>query len=60
MNLLPIPVLDGGEIFVLLVEWISRKDFSIETKMKVKIVGFFFLIGLMGVVIVNDIFKIFV
>ena len=60
LNLLPIPVLDGGEIFVLLVEWITRKDFSLNVKMKIKIVGFFFLIGLMAVVIFNDVWKLFV
>lgn len=59
MNLLPIPVLDGGEIFVLLVEWISRKDFNLATKMRIKIVGFIFLIGLMGMVIITDVLKIY-
>lgn len=59
MNLLPIPVLDGGEIFVLLVEWIARRDFSITTKMRIKLVGFFFLIGLMGLVIISDIIKVY-
>ncbi len=58
LNLLPIPVLDGGEIFVLLVEGISRKEFSLDTKMKIKMVGLFFLIGLMSVIIVNDIIKV--
>jgi len=57
LNLLPIPVLDGGEILVLLIEGITRKDFAIMTKMQIKLVGFVFLIGLMGVVIVNDIIK---
>ena len=57
LNLLPIPVLDGGEIFVLLVEWISRKDFNIATKMQIKFVGLIFLAGLMGVVIISDIMK---
>lgn len=59
LNLIPIPVLDGGEIFVLLVEGISRKNFDIETKTKIKMVGFFFLIFLMGAVILSDILKIF-
>ena len=59
LNLLPIPVLDGGEIFVLGVEWISRKDFNIATKMQVKLVGLVFLVGLMGVVIISDILKFF-
>lgn len=59
LNLLPIPVLDGGEIFVLLVEWITRRDFSIPTKIRIKLVGLFFLVGLMAMVIVTDIIKAF-
>ena len=59
MNLLPIPVLDGGEIFVLAVEWITRKDFSLDTKMRIKLVGFVFLVGLMATVIVMDVIKVF-
>ena len=59
LNLLPIPVLDGGEIFVILVEWISRKDFSLMTKMRIKMVGLLFLIGLISVVIVTDVIKIY-
>lgn len=59
LNLLPIPVLDGGEIFVLLVEWITRRDFSIPAKMRIKLVGFFFLVGLMGIVIITDVVKLF-
>lgn len=59
LNLLPIPVLDGGEIFVLLVEWVTRRDFSIETKMKVKMVGLLFLIVLMATILVTDLIKIF-
>ncbi len=59
LNLLPIPVLDGGEIFVLLTEWVARRDFSLVTKMKIKLAGFFFLVGLMGVVIIMDVVKIY-
>ena len=59
LNLLPIPVLDGGEIFVLMVEWITRRDFSIPTKLRIKLVGLFFLFGLMGLVIVTDVIKAF-
>jgi len=59
LNLLPIPVLDGGEIFVLLTEWIARKDFNLLTKMRIKLVGFLFLVGLMGLVIVMDVIKIY-
>jgi len=57
INLLPIPVLDGGHIFVLLVEGILRRDLSLQVKERMMQVGFLFLITLMGVVISMDIIK---
>ncbi|CAM2005862.1 RIP metalloprotease RseP [Acanthopleuribacter pedis] len=57
LNLLPIPVLDGGEIFVILIETVSGRDFSLETKMRIKVVGFFFLLGFMGLVLLMDFVK---
>ena len=56
-NLLPIPVLDGGEILVIAVEWVSRRDFTFDTKLKVKMAGFVFLVGLMGTVLLSDVIK---
>ncbi len=56
-NLLPIPVLDGGEMLVIMVEWVARRNFSFDTKMMIKKVGFVFLIGLMGTVLVSDTIK---
>lgn len=58
LNLLPIPVLDGGEIFVILIEAITRREFSLETKMKIKLIGFVALLGIMSMVIVNDVLRI--
>jgi len=40
MNLLPIPVLDGGHIFILLVEGIARRDFSLRMKEHIQQAGF--------------------
>jgi regulator of sigma E protease len=57
-NLLPIPMLDGGEIFVILVEWIGRRDFDLNTKFRVKQLGFLLLACTMAAVLVSDIFKI--
>ena len=57
INLLPIPVLDGGHIFILLIEGIMRRDLSITLKERVTNVGLFFLMSLMVVVIFNDISK---
>ncbi len=59
MNLLPIPVLDGGEILVILVEAITRRDFSLDTKFRIKNVGLVIILCLMAFVMVSDIIKIF-
>jgi regulator of sigma E protease len=57
-NLLPIPVLDGGDLFVILVEAVARREFALATKVRIKMVGFAFLMALMVVVLVGDLFKI--
>jgi regulator of sigma E protease len=59
-NLLPIPVLDGGAIFLLLVEaalgWIGVK-LSTTVRERIQQVGFVLLLLLMGLVIFNDLNK---
>ncbi len=39
LNLLPIPVLDGGHIFIMGIETIVRRDFSLAVKEKMLFVG---------------------
>jgi regulator of sigma E protease len=56
-NLLPIPVLDGGHIFVLLIEGVLRRDLSMQVKERIMVVGFVFLVTLMGLVISFDLMK---
>ncbi len=53
-NLLPIPVLDGGMIFMLLVESALRRDLKRVTKERLIQVGFVFLMLLMAYTIYND------
>jgi len=57
MNLLPIPVLDGGHITILLVESVMRRDMSIAIKERVTQFGFMVLMVLMAMVIFFDIAK---
>jgi len=57
MNLLPIPVLDGGHIAILLVEGVSRRELSIAVKERFQQVGFALLAALMLVVLYNDVLK---
>ncbi len=55
MNLLPIPVLDGGHIFILLIEGVARRDFSLQVKERIQQLGFAVLAAIMLVVIYNDV-----
>jgi len=59
INLLPIPVLDGGHILILAVEGIGRRDLSAKVKEKVLLAGFAALMILMVTVIYNDLARIF-
>ena len=58
VNLLPIPVLDGGHIFIMFLEGVARRDFSIRVKEKMLIAGFVVLMMLMVTVIYNDLTRI--
>ena len=55
MNLLPIPVLDGGHIMILLVEGAARRDLSLRVKERITQIGFAALAALMIVVLYNDV-----
>ncbi len=55
MNLLPVPVLDGGHIMILLIEGVARRDLSLRVKERIQQVGFAALATLMIVVIYNDV-----
>lgn len=57
LNLLPIPVLDGGHILILGVEGILRRDLSERVKERIMQVGFVFLLAFMGTIIALDIIK---
>lgn len=58
-NLLPIPILDGGVIFLLLIEGLMRRDLSLEVKERFAQVGIVFLLLLAVFVMYNDILKTF-
>ena len=55
MNLLPIPVLDGGHIMILIIEGIARRDLSLRVKERIQQAGFAVLATLMIVVLYNDV-----
>lgn len=55
MNLLPIPVLDGGHIFILLIESLAGRELSVTVKDRIMRVGIAMLATLMIVVLFNDV-----
>lgn len=55
MNLLPIPVLDGGHIFILMIESIAGRELSVTVKDRIMRVGIAMLATLMIVVLFNDV-----
>ena len=57
LNLLPIPVLDGGHLLIYSIESIIRRDFNPKVKIALMNVGFFLLVALMAFAILNDIAK---
>ncbi|HEY2739134.1 MAG TPA: RIP metalloprotease RseP [Thermoanaerobaculia bacterium] len=57
MNLLPIPILDGGQIFILLIEEVIRRDLSLRLKEVISQVGLVMILLLMGVVLYFDVVK---
>lgn len=58
MNLLPIPILDGGHIAILAVEGLARRDFSMRVKERMLMAGFAVLMLLMVTVIYNDLSRV--
>lgn len=58
VNLLPIPLLDGGGILMLLIEMLMQRDLSLRVKEGIVKVGFAFLMMVIVFVIYNDISKI--
>jgi regulator of sigma E protease len=58
LNLMPVPVLDGGHILIMALEGIARRDFSMQVKEKMLLAGFVLLMMLMVTVIYNDLTRI--
>jgi regulator of sigma E protease len=58
LNLMPVPVLDGGHILILALEGVARRDFSLQLKEKMLMAGFVVLMTLMVTVIYNDLTRV--
>ena len=57
VNLLPIPVLDGGSIMISTIEWIIRKPLNKKLIEYIYIAGLVVVVGLMSIGLWNDIVK---
>jgi regulator of sigma E protease len=57
VNMLPIPVLDGGYIFFLIIELIRGRKMSEKNKNIILLIGMIFIIALSLIFLVNDILR---
>ena len=58
LNLLPIPVLDGGHLLFFFIELVTRRQINVKWREIAQQVGFYILIAIMLFVFYNDIIKI--
>jgi regulator of sigma E protease len=58
LNLLPIPLLDGGHMTIIALEGLAGRDFSLQVKERILQVGFVMLLLLMMTVIYVDLSRI--
>jgi len=59
LNLLPIPVLDGGHLFFFLIEAVIGRPVELKQRERAQQVGFFILILIMIYAFYNDIARFF-
>jgi regulator of sigma E protease len=59
LNLLPIPILDGGQVVMTVAESVKGKPFSVRTRENVMRVGLAAIVALFAVVMFNDLVALF-
>jgi regulator of sigma E protease len=59
VNLLPIPVLDGGQLMFFMAEWLKGGPLSQNTQFAGQIVGLLAILGLMLLAFYNDLARVF-
>jgi len=58
INLLPVPVLDGGQILFFAIEGVRGRPLSISLREKIQMIGVLVLVALILIVSVNDISRV--
>jgi regulator of sigma E protease len=59
VNLLPIPILDGGHVLMLAIEGTLRRDLTLAAKERFVQVGLVFLLAIIGLAMYSDILRLF-
>jgi len=57
LNLLPIPLLDGGQVAFVLAEAVRRRPLPLSVRMRLQQLGFVLLVCLMALAIGNDVVR---
>jgi regulator of sigma E protease len=59
LNLLPIPILDGGQVVFLVAELVRRRPLSLELRARLTQIGFVVLVSIMLIALRNDVLRVF-
>ena len=59
INIIPLPVVDGGHVLIAIIEGIIRREIPIKIKYFIQVFGTLFLLFLFIFVFANDIYKLF-
>lgn len=58
INIMPFPVLDGGHLVIILIEFAIKREIPVKVKIAIQNVGFVLLLLLMAFILYNDILNI--
>ncbi|HWC74903.1 MAG TPA: site-2 protease family protein, partial [Gemmatimonadales bacterium] len=59
LNLLPIPVLDGGHMMFLVAEAVRRKPLSPQVRLRLTQVGMLVVLAIIALALSNDVLRFF-
>jgi regulator of sigma E protease len=59
LNLLPIPILDGGHLMFMLIEGLRGRPLSVEQRIRLSHFGLIIVVGIMVWALTNDVLRVF-